>query len=367
MTSPAVGGFAIERDAVPIPGLQGGPLVGVAVGEHLHLFTGTPRASAQHVAVDADGAVAVEAHSIGVAPVLDASAFGEQILLVCAGEAGGTVQPQLVLADMSGTPQQIVGIPLAGELTHWPRVADVEGQVLLVWAESAGAAGNALWGARWASGAAAIEPTRLTAAPETVAGLGLASAGGDAVAAVYGPSGGLTVNRVRHGAVDATAALLADSRVTLARVYRRAHGWWVLALDDSGGGVQPLDAELRAVGDRLILPQPRTGEHVRDAMAVIGADHHTAFDVQFAAPVPGRVIDVRNTRLRRAHGHQIREVITRAETPGPITELATPGITYRTAAWLGERLIVVHGNDAPLVTVMSETTMSETTMSEATR
>ncbi|MDT5012104.1 MAG: hypothetical protein QOH57_3721, partial [Mycobacterium sp.] len=220
MTPSAAGVLRIERDAVALPGLLAGPIVGVALGAHLHLFTGTPRASAQHMVLDAAGDVTVQAHSVGVPAVVDACVLGEQIVLVCAGEAAGTAQPQLVLADPSGTPLHRVGLSPAGELSHWPLIAEAGGAAILVWAET-GPGGSALWGTRWA-GAAAPEPTQLTAAPDTVAGLALAGAGSDALIAVHGPTGGLAVSRLRDGRVDATAVLFPDSRVRVARVYPRA-------------------------------------------------------------------------------------------------------------------------------------------------
>jgi hypothetical protein len=354
MTAPAAGGLRVERDAVALPGLLGGPVVGVAAAGCLHLFTGNTRADAQHMAVDAAGAVAIEAHSVGVPPVVDASALGGQILLVCAGEAGGTARPQLVLADTSGTPVHVVEVPLAGKLAHWPLVAEANGQAVVVWAET-GAGDNALWGAGWAPGAAAVEPTRLAAAPETIAGLALAGDGRDAVVAVHGPSGGVALSRLRDGRVDATAALVPDSGVRVTRVYPRAGGWWVLVLDDSGAadGVHAVDEDLLPVGQRLMLPKQIGGERTRDAMVVVGGDRRTAIDVQFAVSVPGRVIATSGTRRTRAHAKQIREVVTMAETDSAITELGSPGIGYRAAAWLDDHLIVVHGEDVPLVTVLS--------------
>ncbi len=329
-----------------------GPLVGAPLGERLHLFTGQPASEAQHMAIDASGAVVVAPHPLGLPTVHAAASAGKQLLLVCAGRGSDGGKPVLARIDPSGSVSDRTDLEVTGTLQHWPQPAYVDDEATVVWASD-----GELWLCSW-RGRMEFSPTHLERPSHRVVGLDVAPGARGALIAYHSGTEAVELRHLRRGLLDASRSVAGPGRVGLARPYASGAEWWLVwqSDGDSAPRLQRFDQALQPLGPLKHLIRPAAGERVRDIRLAIADQDRIAVTVELATPHLGPVIEATPGRVVRAQAQRLRQLIAAVSPDGTVSQfaqLAEADTGVQIAAWLGARLVTVASSRPPVVEVLA--------------
>lgn len=336
MTDPSALRLVVAARANALPVRMPGALTAAVAGEALHLFSGEPRGTSVHLALDPAGQPLGPAVDTGLPPAFDAVGHRGHLLVSCVGERAGHGVPVLALVGVDGAVRDRHDLPAPDGVAQWPRLATAGGSAHAVWAT-----GDPARYQTATIGAAAPATDTLDLAAERIVDLAVAASGTQLLLASLLAEPDRLVLRVLAGnRVVKTREVAGDP--AFVRVRAAPHGWWLLA-KWRGRGVltlRPLDAALDDIGPAVqVDPRATPTEQIWDAWLVTGAT--TAVVVRLAVP--------------SGHRQRLREVVAPVAddgAPGEFVELTEAGSGYSAAGWLGDRLVLVHGESQPLVTVL---------------
>jgi hypothetical protein len=330
-------------DGVPVPGHFHWPLLGAVAGDRLHLVGGTPGPEATHLALDDQGGLAIVEHALNLPGAHAVAGSPDGLLLVCPVQDGSSRAGRLAQVDGSGDVRRRARLPLPGELVQWPRITWAGDLAVLVWG-----VGEELRSATWAGDA--VSSVRVLDAGGQ-AGLDVAgSAAGVLVAAIDG-QGSARLLAVQDGAVVATHRLVSDAPVSVARAYTVGDGWavcWVSG--DRSARVQRFDAALEPVGPPVTLPAPAPHERFGDVRLVVGPPDRIVSWTQYGSTRQGPTNPAADSPVQQV---QLRDALSLMGADEEPFLLSQPGVASRAAGWIGEHLVVAHGAQAPVVTVLA--------------
>ena len=350
--SPEPRRLRVLQEPVPLTAVLRGPLIGTPLRERLHLFTGQPASEAQHMALDASGAVVVAPHALGLPAVHAAAPAGEQLLLVCGARSSDGGKPVLARIDPSGSVSDRRDLEVTGTLQHWPQPAYADDEATAVWAS-----GGDLWFCSW-RGREEFSPTHLETPSHEVVGLDVATGSRGALIAYHAGTEAVELRLVRDGLLDASRSVAGPGRVGLARAYASGAEWWLVwqCDGDPAPRLQRFDQALQPLGPLKHLIRPAGGERVRDIRLAIADQDRIAVTVELATPQLGPVIEATPGRVVRAQALRLRQLIAAVSPEGTVSqlvELAEPDTGVQIAAWLGSRLVTVASSRPPLVAVLA--------------
>ena len=320
------------------------PLVAAVHGGRLHLVGRTGHAErCAHAAIDADGGVERLPDLRLASPV--ALAGGAEGLVVLGGDAGGAAIV-LVLGD-DGAERSRGRLPLGADLAVWPAAAGDGDAVWLAWAT--GERPSALRSCRLGEHA---EPLELGDAAGPTRDVAIALTDRGPVAA-WSHEGRETLELVAWGAGDVRRQPVGDAGAPVSPALAAAGDRLALAWIARGEAAPRLawfDAPCSPPATSSELPAAADPARPRSVRLAGAPDGRLAILLQTAAPRPGVATGPGN----RPSAVTVRAELIVVDSDGARSswELDDPGTAQEACAWLGDRVVVVHGEGAPVVTVV---------------
>lgn len=325
----------IRRTTTALPLVGSPPAFAVEVAGLTHVFAaGARNRGAVHVALDREGAVAWPPETLPLSVTSAGSCGGEVIAIGVHEEKGVRWAMSL---ERSGSIHWETALPLPTSGLQWAVPACMAGETGIVW-EVEGDAGGELGIATVRGGT--VGPVWTFAQPGVAFGLGAATIGTDVfVLRSRGAERQAVVLRLKEGSVAAQVETVKNAHAIAAIGGRLA----VLAWTREALLLQWLDASLAPVGEPETIATAPSPSWVRFAMLHAAGDHRIA--ISYLVGVAGDLVQMPSGRSEPgedAH-HFLGCYDLAAHALTDIAEVMPAGTAWMAGAWLGERLLLVHG------------------------
>jgi hypothetical protein len=329
-----------EVTALDVPFLP--PLLSVALDGRLHVFGRRGGGDSCHLTLDSKGRKPETLPAVPLERVTSAARLASGVLL--AGPDAATRLPVVLELGRDGSEKGRWSVPQPAPLAFWPQLAVGDARAWLAWAT--GGEEVTVWVARLEPGdirpaaaggfEAPLTDLVVLAGEPPLLAAGHGTRRVDVVAGAPGHTSRMELNASEAFAVSAARA---GGTLAVAWISRVDQALDVQTFDaglkpsgrsrvDLGGGGRLRAARLLGSGDRLAL-----------SWQTAAATGSLASDPEADGP---ESVEVR---------HWIAGFSLHGAGLGEAFELRPPGVAYDTAAWLDERLLVIHGSEQPFVSV----------------